>query len=264
MRTWAHGVMTELGALAPLGPVTGNAAYPLGNRAGIVSCDGKFGEENHGPFSACDVGIAAPAGWDDVTFVLRGRLGTAWCELDVRTVADTERAIWTPDGPNVGPAGRVSGLLFSYRGDHFDEFTVEAWPTSNAHNPATVSMRLWRHESENVVEPYAPNHDEVEGTSTVPNGAGVTQVIAAPTSGRRIFLTELSITHSDPAPPILCNLVEMTAAGPNVSRRVYQVGAAGLWPDFVKPIPFLPGSAVGWIALNASHTATINLGGFVR
>jgi hypothetical protein len=264
VRTWAHGVLSQTTPLAPLPAVVGNAAYPIGQRAGIVQCDGNAEGAQQGPFSACDVAIAAPAAWNDVTFVLRARLGTAWTELDVRTVADVERAIWVSEGANVGSAGRVSGILFSYRGDYFDEFAVEAWPTSNDHDPATFTMRLWRHESENVVEPFAPLSDTIEGVSNVVPPLALTTVIPAPASGRRIFLTELSITHSDPTPPVRCILFEVTAGGTNIVRRNYQVGASGVFPSFVKPIDFQPGSAAAWTAALAAGSATINLGGFTR
>jgi hypothetical protein len=260
MRQVAHGIVTESGH-ATLSADAAAAGYPSGSYAGLVSNDGSHCDEQYAPVANCDVWCTVPISWLDVTFVLRGRCGEVWVELDRRTLGQASYATRGPSG--------VTALLFEFRGDPCDEFEVRGYKTPIAHQVGTFIMRVWACDcSPRVVSPWAQLHDELHATVQTLLPAIVAVIPAPAMLGRSLYVSGVSVSHSDAAAPLGQVECSLLATGPFgvVVLRTWLVSLAGVVEAFTKPVALPVAGGISFVASSlvpaAGVRAIVNVSAF--
>lgn len=258
MRTSCRGIVTETNrAILGSNSAAQATGYPNGARSRIGGITGGLDCEE-APFTDCEVLVSVPTSWQDVTFRFLGNVGTTWTELDVATLRDLQHA----------QRGRrqLSGLLFEWHGEAYDEFAIEAYQTDVDHqDPIEVAVRAW-----GCNTAYRPQRlRKLQQTITIAGGPGAVVAFAG-SQNTRINLTALSATHNSLAgAPLLVELARVPVLGPTVVVwRVY-VSAAGLVQAWASPplgdssLELQPGEGLEVAASpGALESVVINLQGY--
>ena len=257
----SHGVVTS-SERAMLPAIAGAAGYPNGPRAAVIGINRdsvrRECEFDPGPLCNCDIWVTAPASWADVTLRLRARTQDVWAEVDVATIPNAQHAQTTTTG--------TTGLLFEWRGDPADEFSVEAYNTAVDHaamaQTASFCARAWGLDSgREVISPFAPLRREQHAVITTVTTAAAALAFAAPLSGRATYLSSLEISH-DNAARQLVRIESVVGTLPPVVQGSWFVGPNGVFGQtFPKPKRFPPGALVQVVGTVAA-TFVFNLGGF--
>lgn len=236
-----RSVVTE-STSAYLPKVSNPTGYPSGPRDVLVSNDGRDDCGNPlGPFDSCDVWVSMPESWEDVTFRLRGKTGTAWAELGVGTF----RAARGADRAN---SMNLQGILFSHRGDPCDEYILEGYNTAVDHATAQAEgqfiIRLWNCASQRVVEPYAENSNVVTGSEDIADSSGgPTVLLVEPDSGGQLFVSDLDLSVDDATAHEVTLYSQVGVGGPLTRVFSWWVSLdAPIVEPFNKPVPLPPGA----------------------